>query len=143
MSFVCHLCKNRNSFQFFVRYYQETFEKLQNNNSLNDPTKFIFVHFICSCFFVELDLEVLESKEISSNLDEKNLLTEIIVCNEKNLKENVMDDCSICMRPINGYYLIHCLVKYNINNTKIKYHLGVARISFTITALRIEKTYKE
>ena len=115
MSLVCNLCKNKNNFQLFARYYQETLDQLQNN-SPNDTTKNKFCHLICSCFFTEIEIETMISKETNDqkqlSSDNENLLKEKVVCNGKNLKENVMDGCGVCARQINGYYLIHCLVKY-------------------------------
>jgi len=115
MTLLCSLCKNKNNFRSFVRYYRESFEDIHKNGSFNDPHKFSVCHLICSCFFAELELEMIFTKEtlpLDPSIGQNDhFVTNAIICNAKNLRQNVMDDCSICSLPINGYFLIPCLIK--------------------------------
>jgi hypothetical protein len=113
MNITCSLCKNKNDFRYFVKYFKESFEDIRKNDLLKDPTKFSYAHLICSSFFTQLELVILkESMQANGPASENsNILPSAVICNGKDLKERVIDDCSVCNLPINKYILIPCAAK--------------------------------
>ncbi len=113
MNISCSLCKNKNDFKYFVKYFKDSFEDIRKNDLLKDPTKFSYAHLICSFFFTPLELIILKEgiqSEVGGS-ENSNVLTKAIVCNGKDLKERVIDDCTVCNLPINKYILIPCSAK--------------------------------
>jgi hypothetical protein len=107
------LCRNRNDFRFFVKYFKESYEEVQKNNLLNDPSKYSLAHINCTSFFPELEIVMIPdiSKNELENQAASNFTKMSIVCSGKDVKEKFVDDCQVCELPVNKYILIQCMSK--------------------------------
>jgi hypothetical protein len=113
MNPICVLCKNKNDFNRFVKFFQESYEEISQNNLVNNPEKYAYVHLKCACLYPDLEVAIYRHR-LPQNPElalVKDFAVEVLIYNGKNLREGFNQECSICNNSIPRYVLIPCLAK--------------------------------
>ena len=113
MTHKCTVCQIEATIEELVRLYDDSYEEVYRNSYIKGKIDHSYVHLICSSFFLQTELIILNniSKSHLLNDSENSKSTEVIICNFKGLKDQSKHKCLICSELTETEVLIPCLAK--------------------------------